>query len=328
MERRQFIIFSSAGSLLVIAATRLTVAQSPATVRRIGWLSAAGPFDAISQQPITAALRELGWIEGQNLLVERRYAAAAELLRPLAEELVALRVELIATEGTDAAIAAKNATSRIPIVMFSAGDPVRTGLVASLARPGGNVTGYSIMTPDIDARMVTLLRELLPQAKRIGVLVNPNNRVSAVMRTESAARYRSLGMEAMFLDVTSADQIDDAVAELMQRGNHALVVSSDSVFISNRDAVMRAALRYSLPTFVQADSLFEAGGLVFYSVSWDEQCRRHAAVVDKILRGANPRDIPIEQPTKFDLGINLKIAKALGIAVPLSIKMRADRVIE
>lgn len=328
MERRRLVALIPASLLLLGGVTRVSRAQGVITVRRIGWLSAAGRFDAASQQPIDAALRELGWIEGRNLLIERRYAAGAERLQPLAEELVALRVELIATEGTDAAIAAKNATSTIPIVMFSAGDPVRTGLVASLARPGGNVTGYSIMTTDIDAHMVTLLREVLPHSKRIGVLVDPSNRVSAVMRAESEARYRSLGMESMFVDVTSADHIEDAVAAVARRGVHAVVVSSDSVFISNRDAVMRAALRYSLPTFVQADSLFEAGGLVFYSVSWDEQCQRHAALVDKILRGAKPRDLPIEQPTKFDLRINLKTAKALGITVPQSIRMRADRVIE
>ena len=328
MKRRELVLFTPGALFLLLRAAPIASGQRPTAMRRIGWLSAAGPFSAIDQRPITEALRELGWIEGQNLLVERRYAAGAELLRPLAEELVSLKVEVIATEGTDAAIAAKNATSSIPIVMFSAGDPVRTGLVGSLARPGGNVTGYSIMTSDVDAHMGMLLRELVPHAKRIGVLVNPSNRVSAVMRTDSAARYKSLGIESVFIDVTSPHKIVEAVATVARQQGQAMVVSSDSIFISNRVALMRAALRYKLPAFVQADVLLEAGALVFYSVSWPEQCQRHAAFIDKILRGAKPADLPVEQPTKFDLRINLKTAKALDITIPVSIRMRADRVIE
>jgi putative ABC transport system substrate-binding protein len=276
-----------------------------------------------------AALHELGWIEGQNLIVERREVDGGDkLLGSLAEQLVQLKVEIIVTNGTEAALAAKNATKSIPIVMLSVGDPVRTGLVASLARPGGNITGYSIVSPESEVKRIALLRELLPTAQRIGVLVNPQNPMSDIVRQESERAYHSLGMQPIFVEVLGPEELVDRVAEVAQRQGQAMVVGADPLFMTNRVALMRAALTYALPTVVEARVMADAGALVSYHVSWWEQCRRHAAFIDRILRGAKPADLPIEQPTQFELLINLKTAKALRIFVPQTLLSRADEVIQ
>jgi putative ABC transport system substrate-binding protein len=303
--------------------------KTATTVRRIGVLgSGAQPTPAELLQAY-APLRELGWVEGENLLVERRYAnGRAELLRPFAEELVRLKVELIATNGTDATLAAKNATTTIPIVIWSAGDPVRTGLVASLARPGGNVTGYSIVSTELDAKRLALLRELLPTAQRVGVLENSTNPIFRVKRKENEPLYRSLGMQTINVEVAAANELENALAEMARRRAQVLVVAADSLFRANRAPIMSAALRHALPTLVEGRDMLEAGGLLSYAVSLAELNYRHAAFIDKILRGARPADLPIEQPTKFELGINLKTAKALGITIPKTLLLRADEVIQ
>jgi ABC-type uncharacterized transport system substrate-binding protein len=302
------------------------VANSPSTVRCNGILT--GRTQAILLEQLYAALRD-GWIAGQNLLIERRYAnGRAELLQSFAEELVRLKVELIATRSTPAAVAAKNATTSIPIVMMSAGDPVRTGLVASLARPGGNITGYSTVSPELDAKDLSLLRETLPAAQRIGVLVNPTNPISAVRQKESDQVYRSFGTQPIIIAVAGESELENAVAEIARQRAQALVVVDDPLFYVHRVRIMNAARRYSLPTIVEDRDMLEAGGLLCYAFSSPEQNRRVAAFIDKILRGAKPADLPIEQPTKFELIINLKTAKALGITIPESLLLRADEVIE
>jgi putative ABC transport system substrate-binding protein len=326
MDRRTVIRVLAAG---IVAGPLRARAQTANTVRRIGVLgSGAQPTPAELLQAY-APLRELGWVEGQNLLVERRYAnGRAELLRPFAEELVRLKVELIATNGTDAALAAKNATTTIPIVIWSAGDPVRTGLVASLARPGGNITGYSIVSAELDAKRIALLRELLPTAQRVGVLENSTNPIFGVKHKENEPLYRSLGMQTINVEVAAASELENAVAEMARRRAQVLVVAADSLFRANRVLIMSAALRYALPTMVEGGDMLQAGGLLSYAVSLAELNHRHAAFIDKILRGAKPADLPIEQPTKFELEINLKTAKALGITVPKTLLLRADEVIQ
>src|SRR6266705_3335713 len=270
MDRRAFIGGVSCALILVPLAAR---AQTAKTVRRIGVLGSGAQPTPDEFLQAYAPLRELGWVEGQNLLVERRYAnGRAELLRPLAEELVRLKVEIIVTDGTPATLAAKNATTTIPIIMGSAGDPVGAGFVASLARPGGNITGFSIVSPEIDAKRLSLLRELLPGLQRVGVLEN-------------------------------------AIAELARRRAQALFVQRDGLFYDNRVPLLSAALRYALPTLGTYKEMLEAGALVSYAHSDAENLQRYAAFVDRILRGAKPADLPIEQPTRFDLGINLKTAK-------------------
>jgi putative ABC transport system substrate-binding protein len=249
-------------------------------------------------------------------------------MQPFAEELVRLKLEIIVTNGTIATIATKNVTTSIPIVMSSSGDPVRAGLVASLARPGGNVTGFSLMLPELDAKLLALLHELLPNAQRVGVLVNRTNPVSSVRLKQTEHVYASLGLQPIFIDVTSPDELENGVAEVARRQGQALIVVEDSLFLSYKVPIMRAALSYALPAIVGGRELLEAGGLLSYDHSDRERFRRVAALIDKILRGAKPADLPIEQPTKFELVINLKTAKALGLTIPQSLLLRADEVIE
>ena len=274
-------------------------------------------------------LRALGWIEGQNLAVERRYAGGrAELLKPFAEDLVRLKVDIIATNGTDATIAAKQATTRIPIVMYGAGDPVASGLVASLSHPGGNVTGFSLLQTALRVKRLEVLHELLPTAQRVVELVNPNNPFSRIARKEYEEAYRSLGMQPLFVDVEAASDFGHAFAKLRRLRAEALVVPSDGLFISNAAWIMRAAARQAMPTMVDLRSMVLCGGLVSYTYSGTEEDQRFASFVDQILRGAKPGDLPVEQPTKFELLFNVKTAKILGLTIPQSMLLRADELIQ
>ena len=302
--------------------------SKPATrVRRIGILGTGGGTQ-VEAELEAAPLRAFGWVEGQNLLIERRVAERVELLRPLAEELVRLKVEIIVTWGTPATLAAKSATTTIPIVIASAGDPVRSGLVASQARPGGNITGYSIAGPEIEAKRLALLRELLPDLQRVGVLETQYNRIARGERKELEQACRSLGLQPIIIGVAAADELEKAIAEMVRRRVQALYVQPEDLFIDNRVLLMSAALRYKLPTMAADKELVDAGALVVFTNSYAEQDQRWAAFVDRILRGAKPADLPIEQPTKFELTINLKTAKALGITVPQTLLLRADEVIQ
>jgi len=275
------------------------------------------------------ALRDLGWIEDQNLIYERRYVGdKSELLTKSAEELVGLKVDLIVTSGTDATLAAKRATSTIPIVMFSVGDPVLVGLVSNLSHPGGNITGFSIVSSELDAKRLELLRELIPGIQRVGELFNSRNPYYSAARPAYERVYGSLRLEPIFLDVRATSDIEGAVAAAAQKKAQALVVPADNLFNSNRDRIVRAALRYRLPTIVEVKDLLESGGLIAYTFSGMEYLQRHAAFIDKILRGAKPGDLPIEQPTKFELLVNLRTARELGFVVPRSILTRADEVIQ
>jgi putative ABC transport system substrate-binding protein len=326
MDRRTFIGVVAAG---IIAAPLATSAQTTKTVRRIGVLSPDEQQTPAELLPQYAPLRALGWVVGQNLLVERRYAnGRPELLRPLAEELVRLKVEIIVTWGTATTLAAKNATATIPIVMGSIGDPVRTGLVASLARPGGNITGFALMSPELDIKRLELLRELLPGLQRVGVLENSTSPYYRAVRQEFEQTCRSLGLQPIIIEVATAGELESAIAEIARQRAQALLVVSDGLFTDNQVPLMSAALRYALPTIVANKGMLEAGALVAYDSSDEESIQRYAAFVDRILRGAKPADLPIERPTRFELGINLKAAKALKITVPQTLLLRADEVIQ
>jgi len=325
MDRRTVIGMLAAG---IIAAPLASKAQTAPTVRRIGFLGSGARPTTDELHEGDAPLRALGWVEGKNLIVERRYTnGRAELLRPLAEELVRLNVELIVTHGSGATLAAKNATTTIPIVIMSAGDPVRTGLVASLSRPGGNITGYSIVNPELDAKRLATLRELLPAMKRLGFLENSTNPYYRATRKDFEQACRSLGIQPIFVEVATAGELQDAVADAARQGAQALLVTSDTLFYDNRAEIMRAALKHALPTMADPDFV-EAGALVSYKDTLLEQVRRNASFIDRILRGAKPADLPIEQPTQFELIINLKTAKALGITIPPPLLLRADEVIQ
>jgi putative ABC transport system substrate-binding protein len=322
MDRRTFI---RAVAAAMIAAPLAASAQTTTTVRRIGVLWPGARPTPARFQHMYAPLSELGWVEGQNLLIERRYTnGRAELLRPLAEELVRLNVEIIVTSGTDATLAAKNATTSIPIVMYTAGDPVRAGLVASLARPGGNITGFSIVGP----KSLALLRELLPGLERVGVLENSTNPYFRAVRKEFEQACRSLGLQPIIIEVAAVGELENAIADLARRRAQALFVQADGLFRANRVPLQSAALRYALPTLASDKETLEAGALITYGNTLAEQDQRWAAFVDRILRGAKPADLPIEQPTKFELGINLRTAKALGVTVPQTLLHRADEVIQ
>jgi len=325
MDRRTFICALAGG---IIAVPLAASGQTATPVRRIGWLSPSqSTTNELEQQAL--ALRERGWIEGQNLLIERRYNnGQADLFRPLAEELVRLKVELIVTQGTPAALAAKNATNTIPIVIWSSGDPVLTGLVSSLARPGGNITGYSIASPELNAKRASLLRDLLPGLQRIGMLEVSTNPYNRAAREELEHNFSSLGIRTIFVEVAAASELENAVAEVARQRGQALITPDEGLVIENRVELTRAAQKHALPIMAGQKALLEAGALVSYGYSWAERRRRGAYFVDKILRGAKPADLPIEQPTQFDLGINLKTAKALGITVPQSLLLRADDVIQ
>ncbi len=325
IDRRSFVRLALAGIALGSSVAR---AQTGPGMRRLGVLSIGRTDTEEERRELMTPMRELGWIEGRNLAVERRVAnLQVDLLRPYAEELVRLKVEVILTFGTEAAFAARNATTSIPIVLSSAGDPVGTGLVASLARPGGNITGYSIVSSEIEAKRAALMHELLPAAQRIAVVVDPSNRISGALRKRADEAFRSLGVQPIFIEATSEQQLLDVPAEAVRQRAQALEMPSGITDASAR-RLMQSAIGYRLPIVVPDRDLLEAGALMAFYPNTDDRGRRVAAIVDKILRGAKPADIPIEQPTRFTLLINLKTAEALGITVPQSLLLRADEVIQ
>ncbi len=317
------------GGTVFLGRTIVANAQTAKTIRHVGVLGSGAPLSTADTQPAWVAAREFGWIEGRNVIVERRYAGnRAELLQADAAELVRLNVEIIFTLGTAATIAAKNATTRIPIVMISAGDPVRAGLVASLAKPGGNITGFSIIAPELDAKRLALLHELLPTAQRVGVLVNTADPYYEIARDERERGYRSFDVQPIIVEVAAASELESAVAEVARQRAQALIVDNDNLFYSNRALLMRTALWHALPTIVGDKALIEAGGLLSLAIDDTEQGRSFAYFLDKILRGAKPADLPVQQPTKFVLSINLKTAKALNLAIPQALLLRADEVVQ
>jgi putative tryptophan/tyrosine transport system substrate-binding protein len=327
MDRRTFI--GTLGIGLLIAAI-VPGAQPAGKVRRIGLLMIE-EFPVDNRQGIRTALRERGWVEGGNLIVESRSAdGSVARLRTLADELVKLNVELIVGAGTVASQAAKNATTRIPIVIYGSGDPVATGLVASLARPGANITGNTTMSPDLDVKRVQLLRELLPAIARVGVLVNPSNPVFRFERDAQEKACRLLGLQPIFVEVTAVDELESAVVEMARRGAQALIVSADPLFAStvNGKIILRAAQRLALPTMGEGDAGPENGALISLSPNVTELNRQLASLIDRILKRAKPGDLPIEQPTTFELVINLETAKALSLTIPQALLLRADRVIQ
>jgi putative tryptophan/tyrosine transport system substrate-binding protein len=326
MGRRRF-IGAVAGSIFLAPIVATT--QIMKRVRRIGVLSPGPTLSPAEYQGVWAPLRELGWIEGQNVVFERRWAEGRpERLLPLAQELVRLNVEIITTIGAESTIAAQSATTSIPIVMLSTGDPVASGLVAGLSHPGGNVTGISMVAPELDAKRVTLLRELVPGLQRVGVLVNPPTAIAGFSRAETEKAIRSLGMQPLVMEVSSFDGVDEAIAEVVGRQGQALVVHDDVLFSRNQLAVMSAVLSHRLPAAVEGRGMLEAGGLISYENDRADQVRRFAIFVDKVLRGAKPADLPIEQPTRFKLMINLRTARTLGITVPETLLVLADEVIQ
>ena len=291
-----------------------------------------GSTTAATQSEWTAALtqrlRELGWIEGRTVAIEYRWAAGrSERFTEFADEFVRLKVDVILTHNTPPVLAAKQATSVIPIVFATAADPVGTGVVASLARPGGNVTGLSSATPDLAGKRIELLREVVPGLRRLAILSNPDNPYVASEVREDQAAARTLGLEVDLFQIRRAEDIAPVFEGLKGRAE-ALFILPDPLLFTNRLRINTLALGARLPTMHLLREYVEASGLISYGPNWTDQWRRAADYIDKILRGAKPADIPVEQPTKFDLIINLTTAKALGLTIPETFLLRANELIE
>ena len=274
-------------------------------------------------------LRKLGWIEGQDIVVEYRYAMGELQRHPaLVAELLRLDVDLIVTTSTPGALAAKSATSETPIVFSMVSDPVASGIVASLARPGGNLTGWSNMLPETSRKLLELLKEVIPKASRFAVLFDPGNAGKLLEIKVLQADARSAGLTLQSLEVRNLGDIKAAFEAMTHERPDGLVILQDTVTAGNRKAIVELAAIAHLPAIYQVSEFVDLGGLMSYGLNLVRQYRRTAAYVDKILRGAKPGDLPVEQPTVFELVINLKAAKALGLAIPQSILLRADRMIE
>ena len=322
MRRRAFIAMLSA-----LLAPKPIIAQRIGRVHKIGYLQARSPLpdrDAVFFQ----ALRDLGWIEGRNISVEYRYGdGKVDRLVGLATDLVRLEVDVIVTSGTTAVRAAQEATRAIPIVMMT-GEPVSTGLVASLARPGGNITGMTHVTNELIGKRFELLKEVVPNASRVAAMLNPRNPGQAVFVKEMESTARTLGLELHVLKVENPDQFDGAFSSMIERRIDGVFVLEDPIFTGNPKRVTDLAARYRVPAVYGAAAYAHAGGLMSYGANYTDLYRRAAAYVDKILKGSKPGDLPIEQPTRFELVINLKTAKALGLTIPQSLLPRADEVIQ
>jgi putative ABC transport system substrate-binding protein len=273
-------------------------------------------------------LRERGWVEGQNLVIERRGGDGySERVPALAAELVQLKLDVIVSFGAVAGVAIRNATTTIPIVATT-GDPVRLGLVSNLSRPDGNITGLSLIAPELAAKRLELIRELLPRATLIGELVDPANTYWQRVRPDYEQAFRAMRMQPLFVEVANPGEIEKAIAQIAGRGADALVVRGDPILTSNREQIGRLAVQYALPTIAEDRPIAEAGMLMSYGPNVPAVGRIIASYVDRILRGAKPGVLPIEQPTKFELVINVKTAKALGLTIPPSLLRRADEVIQ
>ena len=307
-------------------------AQQTGKVYRIGYLAQGSGSGASSLRPLEGfrqGLRELGWIEGQNIVIEYRYAEGRlDRLPGLAEELVQLKVDVIAASPTGAAMAARNASRTIPIVGMSLTEPVELGLVASLARPGGNVTGvtYGVDT-DIFGKQLGLLREAVPKIRRVAVLSKPSPAQPLIIKNITAAA-RLLGLQLQLLEAREPVEFDGAFAAMAKEHAGGLLVVGDSMFFIHRARLAELSLKHKLPAISTQTQWVEAGGLMSYAPSLPDLYRRGATYVDKILKGAKPADLPVEQPTKFELVINLKTAKALSLPIPQMLLQRADQVIQ
>jgi putative ABC transport system substrate-binding protein len=324
MRRRKFTTLLGCAAVWPLAAR----AQQAAKLPTIGFLGASTPA---AWGPWLAAfvqrLRELGWIEGRTVAIEIRWAEGrSERFPEIAAELVRLKVDVIVTSGA-AAPAAKQATSTIPIVFMLANDPVATGLVASLSRPGGNVTGLSNQSRDLAGKRLELLREIIPGLSRFAILINAGTANSGAELGAVQAAARTLGLEIVILEIRRPEDIGTTLDRLKGSAD-ALYVVQDPLFIANRVRISTSALGARLPTMHAAREFVESGGLMSYGANFPDNFRRAADYADKILKGAKPSDIPVEQPTKFDLVVNQTTAKALGIELSPTLLGRADEVID
>ena len=319
-------------TVLLLVAPLAAEAQQPAKVPRIGYLRASHgtPTSDARLVAFRQALRELGYVEGTTILIEFRSAGGkADRLAALAAELVRLKVDVIIAEGgTASVLAAKNASQTIPIVFPTIGDPVAQGVVTNLARPGGNLTGLSLQAPETTGKLFELLKEIVSGATRIAFLVNPDNPSLRPVLPEVQIAAQKLGVEILIVEARVPADFGGAFAETARWRADALVIWSDQMLVAQFSSLGRLAAKHKLPTISSNSALPEQGGLASYGPNRLDLMRRAAILVDKILKGAKPGDLPIEQPTTFDLVINLKTAKVLGLKIPSSILLRTDQIID
>lgn len=326
MKRREFMLALGGA----VAGPLVARAQQPAKIWRIGMLETISPdLNAKNIEALKRGLRDLGYVENQNYVLEYRSADGdSERFPAFADELVRLRVDLIVTRGTPAARAAKSATESIPIVMAAIGEPLGTGVVASLARPGGNVTGLSGFVTELAGKRVELLKELRPGTSIAAFFSNMANPVVPPQWEVTQKAAQALGIEVSLLDVRSTDDIPAAFETAVARRVEALLFGIEAVVQANRQLIADLAARHRLLSIYPSREFVEAGGLVAYGVSYPDLYFRSAFLIDKIFRGAKPGDLPVEQPTKLEFIVNLKAAKAIGLTVPPLLIARADEVIE
>ena len=334
MDRRTFVGHVAGGLLAAPLAVSLAAeAQLAAKVARIGYLSPNRASSPRSVDAFLQGLRDLGYVEGRNVVIEYRDAdGKLERLPVLAAELVALKVDVIvAAAGTLAALAAHQATKTIPIVVIGVGDPMMSGLVTSLARPGGNVTGLSALSPELTSKWLELLKQAVPAVGRVALLLQPGalgERTEKDIVNEAGIAARALGVQLQVVEARGPADFDRAFSEMTSARAGALMVPSTAMFSSERRRLLELAAKNRLPTLYTFREYVDAGGLMSYGPNLADLFRRAATYVDKILKGAKPGDLPVEQPTKFELVINVNTAKALGITIPQSVVARADEVIQ
>jgi putative ABC transport system substrate-binding protein len=318
--------------LLFPAPLGTTAAQPSEKLPRVGYLSRGAHSDPVLQRNLEAfrqGLRELGYVDGQNIAIESRWTEGKDDRLPaLAADLVRSKVDVIVVGSGPSTQAAQQATRTIPIVMSLVADPVGSGLVASLARPGGNVTGLTVMSPDLATKQVQLLKEVVPKVSRVALLTNPANPSSARFLREAEAAAQALGVRLQTLEARNRQEIDSAFAALTSERAGALLILPDGVFLSQRSQIAELAAKRRLPSMYLVREYVEAGGLMSYGANFLDLMRRAATFVDKILKGAKPADLPVAQPTKFELVINLRTAKAIGLTIPPSLLQRADQIID
>ena len=328
MDRRRFLLTSLAG---VLATPLAAEAQQPSKMARVGYLEFGSAAPGTPHlEAFRRGLRELGWIESQNIAIEVRYAEGKQdRLAEFAADLVRLKVDVIFASATPAALAAKQATTTIPIVIGFVADPVGSGLVPRLARPRGNITGWTHLAGlELNAKRLEILKEAIPEATRIGALWNPANPIhEPSLRVIEAAAQR-LKVQLHPKGVQDPHELEGAFSAMAQERLQGLTVPPDGMFLVHRARIIELAAKHRIPTMYGVRELARAGGLMAYGVNLPEMYRHGALFVDRILRGAKPADLPVEQPTKFELVINLKTAKALGLTIPPSLLARADQVIE
>ena len=317
-------------ALFMVVAPPSASVQVPAKVPRVGYVFArVSSEDQYLWDAARQGLRELGYVEGQNIALEIRWAEGRhERLPELVAELVRLKVDALVVATTPGALAAKSATQTIPVVMVAAGDPVGSGLVASLARPGGNLTGLSLMLPELQGKRLQLLKEVLPRVSRVAVLTNPGNPIHGTFWKETQVAARKLGVQLQSLEVRGPEDFQGAFAAATRARAGALFTFDDPLTSGYRTRIVALAAKSRLPAMYGFREFPDAGGLMSYGTNFPDQFRRTATFVDKILKGRKPADLPVEQPTRFEFVINMKTAKALGIKFPASIMVRADQVIQ